>query len=122
MCAYQCLTVVVTHTEALVSAAELFKALGNESRLRILHLLDSEPLSVGNLVALTGMSQPLVSQHLRTLRNVGLVSSERVGKGVIYDVADVHVAHIVRDALEHTQEPSGLQGPEHCQSQEEELG
>ncbi|WP_216382477.1 ArsR/SmtB family transcription factor [Arcanobacterium phocae] len=88
----------------LPQAAELFKALGNESRLALLVLLDKQPLGVGALAEQAHMSQPLVSQHLRTLRAVGLVTSTRHGKEMIYQVADVHVAHVVADALIHVQE------------------
>ena len=52
----------------LAEAAQLFKVLGSESRLLLLRLLAAEPRTVGALTEATGMSQPLVSQHLRTLR------------------------------------------------------
>ncbi|ADH92238.1 ArsR family transcriptional regulator [Arcanobacterium haemolyticum] len=90
--------------KGLPQAAELFKALGNESRLELLVLLDKEPLGVSALAELANMSQPLVSQHLRTLRAVGLVTATRHGKEMIYSVADAHVAHVVTDALIHVQE------------------
>lgn len=90
----------------LAQAAELFKVLGNESRLWLLRLLDAEPVSVGFLVESTGLSQPLVSQHLRTLRQAGLVVANRAGKEVVYELADLHVAHVVADALAHVQEPT----------------
>lgn len=86
-------------------AAQLFKVLGNESRLWILRLLGEEPRTVSALVAVTGLSQPLVSQHLRTLRQSGLVAGARRGHEVIYRLADTHVAHIIGDALAHVQEP-----------------
>ncbi len=91
-------------------AAELFRVLGNESRLRLLRLLSESPATVGRLTEATGMSQPLVSQHLRTLRQSGLVTSERRGKEVTYRVADLHVTHVIADAIVHVQEPDG-RGP-----------
>ncbi|MFJ4037480.1 ArsR/SmtB family transcription factor [Microbacterium sp. NPDC090007] len=90
----------------LDEAAELFKALGSESRLALVWLLSREPLTVSALVDRSGLSQPLVSQHLRTLRAAGLVSSEREGKEVRYSLADQHVAHVVLDAIAHVQEPT----------------
>ncbi|MDR2565451.1 MAG: metalloregulator ArsR/SmtB family transcription factor, partial [Bifidobacteriaceae bacterium] len=57
--------------EGLAEAAQLFKVLGNESRLTLLCLIGREPRVVGALAEATGMSQPLVSQHLRTLRQAG---------------------------------------------------
>lgn len=90
----------------LAEAAELFKVLGNESRLGLLVLLGREPHAVSALVAATGMSQPLVSQHLRTLRQTGLVTTRRAGKEITYLIADDHVTHVITDALTHVQEPA----------------
>lgn len=90
----------------LTAVAQLFKVLGNESRLQLLRLLGAEPRTVGALVTATGMSQSLVSQHLRTLRQAGLASAVRHGKEVTYSVADSHVTHVIGDALEHVHEPT----------------
>jgi DNA-binding transcriptional ArsR family regulator len=92
---------------ALTAAAQLFKVLGHESRLQLLVLLNAAPHTVGALEDATGMSQPLVSQHLRLLRQSGLVTAERSGREVRYHVADRHVAHVVADALEHARESDG---------------
>lgn len=89
---------------ALSAAAHLFKVLGHESRLQLLVLLNDHPHTVGALEGATGMSQPLVSQHLRLLRQSGLVTAERIGREVRYHVADRHVAHVVADALAHARE------------------
>lgn len=91
-------------------AARLFKVLGNETRLQLLVLVDDEPSTVGGLVERAGISQPLVSQHLRTLREAGLVSATRAGREVTYEVTDHHVTHVVRDALEHVREESPAPG------------
>ncbi|MDS2173215.1 MULTISPECIES: ArsR/SmtB family transcription factor [unclassified Nesterenkonia] len=91
--------------QGLSEAAQLFKVLGNESRLRLLRLLGEAPLTVGELVAATGLSQPLVSQHLRSLKDAGLVTPDRRGQSVSYQLADEHVSHIVDDAVAHAQEP-----------------
>ncbi|XKH54521.1 metalloregulator ArsR/SmtB family transcription factor [Citricoccus nitrophenolicus] len=92
--------------DGLDRAAELFKVLGNESRLWLIRLLENEPMTVGALTGQTGMSQPLVSQHLKTLRQAGLVSAIRQGKAVTYALADEHVVHVVDDALVHVKEPA----------------
>jgi len=88
----------------LEAAADLFKALSSSSRLRLLRLLSENESTVSALVASSGLSQPLVSQHLRVLRGVGLVQVERAGREAIYSVADRHVSHIVDDAIEHSRE------------------
>ncbi len=88
----------------LEPVAELFKALSSPSRLRLLRLLSDGPDTVGHLATASGLSQPLVSQHLRTLRSTGLVSVERAGREAHYAIADEHVSHIVDDAIKHALE------------------
>lgn len=90
--------------EDLEPAAELFKALSSASRLRLLQILAGGSSTVSALATDSGLSQPLVSQHLRTLRSAGLVSVKRIGREAHYDVADVHVTHIVEDAVKHALE------------------
>jgi DNA-binding transcriptional ArsR family regulator len=94
----------------VTDAAQLFKVLGSESRLRLLLLLGERPRTVGALEEATEMSQPLVSQHLRTLRQIGLVTATRRGKEVTYHLADVHVTHVIADALTHVQESAADDG------------
>lgn len=93
---------------ALAAAAELFKVLGNGSRLSLLVLLGESPQTVSALESATGLSQPLVSQHLRTLRQSGLVAADRVGREVMYRVTDEHVSHVVADALAHAREDHAM--------------
>lgn len=90
----------------LAEAAQLFKVLGSESRLWLLRLLGEQQHTVGALAEATGMSQPLISQHLRTLRQGGLVTATRSGKEVTYRVTDQHVTHVITDALAHVLEPT----------------
>ncbi len=97
----------------LAAAADLFKVLGSESRLGLLRLVEQQPRTVGSLAEAMSMSQPLVSQHLRTLRQAGLVSATRAGKEITYQLADVHVSHIVADALAHVLEEAGIETEEH---------
>ena len=88
----------------IAGAAELFKALSSTSRLTILTLLSEAPATVSELVASTGQSQPLVSQHLKTLRVANLVTVDRVGREATYAIADTHVSHVVQDAISHVLE------------------
>jgi ArsR family transcriptional regulator len=82
-------------------AGELFKALASPVRLAIVDLLAAEPRFVHQLVELTGLTQPHVSQHLRVLRQAGVVRGVRQHREIAYGLRDEHVAHIVRDALAH---------------------
>lgn len=93
----------------LAEAAQLFKVLGSEPRLGLLLLLGAQPRTVGALTEATDLSQPLVSQHLRTLRQTGLVTTSRHGKEIIYRLADLHVSHVINDALTHVREPNAEQ-------------
>lgn len=61
---------------------------------------------MGSLVESTGLSQSLVSQHLRLLRNMNLVSVSRSGREAVYGLTDAHVAHVIDDAIAHTVETS----------------
>ncbi len=84
--------------------ARFYKALGNPLRVQILLRLITDPACVHDLTEATQASQPLVSQHLRVLRGERLVTAQRSGKEVVYQLADTHVAHILRDAITHIQE------------------
>lgn len=97
----------------LERAARLFKVLGNTSRLRILHELTEQERTVGALAEATGMSQPLVSQHLRSLRGEGIVTSRREGKEMHYELADAHVLHVLVDAIVHANETSEERNHDH---------
>ena len=99
------LSVLMTD-EGITRAAELFKALSSSSRLRILTLLSEAPATVTQIVAATGQSQPLVSQHLKTLRLANMVTVDKVGREATYAVADSHVTHVVEDAISHVLEDS----------------
>lgn len=88
-------------------AARLFKVLGSTSRLRLMLEIRRDPATVSALVEATGMSQPLVSQHLRMLREAKLVRGVRHGREMYYEVADLHVIHLIEDALEHVAEAGG---------------
>ena len=73
-------------------AALRFRALGDETRLRLLYLLNDGERVVGDLMDATGLGQSLVSHHLRTLRQAGLVSTRRDGRWVFYGIVDPAVA------------------------------
>jgi ArsR family transcriptional regulator len=66
--------------------AVLFQALGHPVRLHILEILSQGPRCVCDLVALTGKRQPYISQHLATLRSTGLVTADRQGWNICYQL------------------------------------
>ena len=69
------------------SASRLFKALGDETRLRIVALLSHGELCVCHFEAALGLSQPNVSRQLGVLRNAGVVEARREGTWVYYRLA-----------------------------------
>jgi DNA-binding transcriptional ArsR family regulator len=84
------------------AAGSLLAALSAPMRLSIVaSLLEHGSRCVHQLVDELGAPQPLVSQHLRVLRDARLVVGERRYREVHYALVDPHVGHIVRDALEH---------------------
>jgi ArsR family transcriptional regulator, zinc-responsive transcriptional repressor len=102
--------VVETKTsDTLAGAVDLLKALASPIRLatvvelcegsRCVHELQESLETAGRAV-----SQPLLSQHLKVLREAGLVTTTRRGTEITYQLADAHVGHIVNDAIRHSQE------------------
>ena len=80
--------------ELIPMVAVRFKALADEGRLALLAALQRGERSVGELVAVTGRSQPNVSQHLASLTHAGLVEARREGTRAFYRIADPTVLRI----------------------------
>jgi DNA-binding transcriptional ArsR family regulator len=75
--------------------AKLFRGLGDMSRLRVLAALRDGPLTAGEVVTRTGLSQPNASMHLKCLGECGLVTWERDGRFVHYEIADKRVVKLL---------------------------
>ena len=69
-------------------AATRFRALGDETRLRLLEELTAGECNVAELMERMGLGQSLISHHLRSLRQAGLVRDRREGRWVYYTIAD----------------------------------
>jgi DNA-binding transcriptional ArsR family regulator len=78
------------------SAAILAKGLSDENRLRILMCLRDRKKSVSSIVEEVGLSQPLVSHHLKELKRCLLVTVERDGPFIYYEVADPRILDVAR--------------------------
>ncbi|HHY05773.1 MAG TPA: winged helix-turn-helix transcriptional regulator [Clostridia bacterium] len=81
--------------------AEIFKALGDETRVKLLHALSQEELCVCDLSKVVEMSQSLVSHQLRVLRNLKLVKYRKAGKMVYYSLDDDHIINLFTQGLAH---------------------
>lgn len=84
--------------------AEVFKQLGDTTRIRIFWLLCHVEECVTNIAAFLEMSSPAVSHHLRTLRTKGLIVSERIGKEVYYKAADTTQSRLLHQMIEKVME------------------
>ena len=75
--------------DSVTQMAEIFKAFGDPTRLKIIKMLASNPkrkLCVGAIADILGITQPAVSQHLKVLKNVGLIDPNREGFRMHYAI------------------------------------
>ncbi len=94
----------VPDKQTLDAAGELLRALAAPVRIAIVLQLRESGRCVHELVDALGVTQPLISQHLRVLKAAGVVRGERNGREVMYELVDDHLAHIVVDAVAHAEE------------------
>lgn len=87
--------------EDIQELSRIFKALGDPTRLNIIHVLSKESLCVCDISNLLGMSQSAISHHLRLLRNLRLVKYKKEGRMVIYSLDDEHVLELFKQGIDH---------------------
>jgi DNA-binding transcriptional ArsR family regulator len=90
--------------ESVTGLAEIFRALGDPTRVRILDALSHEELCVCDLAAVLSLSQSAVSHQLRLLRSLRLVKARREGRMVFYALDDRHVVDLLQQGLRHVEE------------------
>lgn len=88
----------------LFDAAELLKALGDSTRIRIIFVLCQSEMCVCDIAKLLDMTQSAISHQLRVLKQARLVKSRRDGKTIFYSIADEHVKTIFYHAMDHVME------------------
>ncbi len=96
--------------------ARFFKVLGDSNRLSIALAIGKEPRSVTEIVNVSGLSQTLVSFHLRIMREADVVRTERNGPFIYYSLSDPSLLKILsvlsrmvngrRSSIERTPEPA----------------
>ena len=91
---------------ALQTVAEVFKLLGDPTRVRLLDALSHGERCVGALAALADLSESAVSHQLRLLRTARLVRVRRTGRMAFYSLDDHHVIGLLHDTRKHVEEPS----------------
>jgi ArsR family transcriptional regulator, lead/cadmium/zinc/bismuth-responsive transcriptional repressor len=92
---------VIPEIQEIQSLADMFKALGDPTRLKIVTALVAVELCVCDLSAVCGLSESAISHQLRILRNLRIVKYRREGKIVYYRLDDDHVESLVRQSLAH---------------------
>lgn len=89
---------------ALCDKIEKFgKGIGNASRYRILEALIKGRKTVGELVKIVKLTQPAVSQHLKTLKSCDLVIDERRGQEVFYAINTEHALELLKNLVTQMQ-------------------
>lgn len=91
--------------ESTLEVSKLFKALSDETRVKIAYALSlEEELCVCDVANLVGATTATASHHLRTLKNLGLAKFRKQGKLVYYSLDDDHVKQLIHIAFEHQEE------------------
>jgi len=88
----------------LAALAEIFKILGDPTRVRLLDALSRAELCVCDLASLVGLSESAVSHQLRLLRGTRVVRARREGRMVFYSLDDQHVLSLFQQGLRHVEE------------------
>ncbi len=96
-----------------IQLAELFGALADTTRAKIIHALLRQELCTCDLAAVVGITESGVSQHLRVLRSLRLVKARRAGKFVYHSLDDTHVSQLFQVGLAHQghEAPAGAVAP-----------
>lgn len=90
--------------DLVLASTEIFSALADSTRFRILSALTAGELCVSDLVCATDVSQSAVSHQLRLLRDKNLISVHREGQRAVYSLADDHIKSLIDLALQHASE------------------
>lgn len=88
----------------VLSLAELFKALGDPTRVKILSCLKAKDMCVGEIADALNMTTSAISHQLRVLKAIKLVKGTKEGKEVRYSLDDDHVTLIMQCGLDHVNE------------------
>lgn len=90
--------------DTVQAVAEIFKVLGDPSRVRLLDSLSHGERCVCDLAALVGLTESAVSHQLRLLRSARLVRVRRAGRMAFYSLDDHHVIGLLHDTRTHVEE------------------
>lgn len=92
--------------EVVRSVADIFRLLGDPTRVRLVDALSHGERCVCDLAALVGLTESAVSHQLRLLRAARLVRVRRAGRMAYYSLDDHHVVGLLHDTRKHVEEPA----------------
>ncbi len=87
--------------ETLFLVSQIFKALSEPTRIKIMHLIHQKECSVSEISETLGMQQSTVSHQLRFLKNLRLVKFRREGTTIFYSADDDHVFNVMEQTIKH---------------------
>lgn len=85
----------------VIRLSEVFKVLGDPTRIRIIHVLSKCEMCVCDIAETLDMTQSAISHQLRLLRTMKIVKFRKEGKSVIYSLDDDHVLQLFSQGMEH---------------------
>ena len=106
---FVCMNIVklakIESEERIAQLADMFRLMGDASRLSIILVCLRESVSVGDIAKQLDLSPSLVSHHLRLLRAARVLKGERRGKQMFYSACDEHIECVISDMMAHVGEP-----------------
>lgn len=87
--------------DAIFRLSEVFKVLGDPTRIKIIFVLSKCDLCVCDIAEALNMTQSAISHQLRLLRNLKLVKYRKEGKSVFYSLDDDHILQLFNQGMEH---------------------
>lgn len=98
----------LVENENIIGVTKLFKALSDETRMKIAYALTlEEELCVCDVAHIVGATTATASHHLRHLKSLGLAKYRKEGKLAYYSLDDDHVKQLIHIAFEHQEEVAG---------------
>ena len=94
----------VMNQKRLTSIAEVYKALSDDTRLKIINVLENNELCVNDMSVVLNMTKSAVSHQLKYLKDLNIVSNKKKGREVMYFLVDDHVRQIFNISCFHITE------------------
>lgn len=94
----------ILNMQTLESMSKFYKAFSDNTRIKIINILDCHEMCVCDIAVLLNMTKSAVSHQLKYLKTLNIISSRKEGKIVFYSLADEHVKTLFEICLEHIKE------------------